>query len=105
MQLLHPDDIPTLVYANDKGEIKNFPGLYMAGRSGNFFCKPHLDDLIPLPEGSELFRLPDRRPIGVSPGDDDPMVFDHDPDAPGETIQAVAAFMSVLLGVVSQRCT
>ena len=94
MQLLHPDDIPTLVYANDKGEIKNFPGLYMAGRSGNFFCKPHLDDLIPLPEGSELFLLPDRRPIGVSPGDDDPMVFDHAPDAPGETIQAVAAFMA-----------
>lgn len=94
MQLLHPDDIPTLVYANDKGEIKNFPGLYMAGRSGNFFCKPHLDDLIPLPEGSELFLLPDRRPIGVSPGADDPMVFDHAPDAPGETIQAVAAFMA-----------
>lgn len=94
MQLLHPDDIPTLVYANDKGEIKNFPGLYMVGRSGNFFCKPHLDDLIPLPEGSELFLLPDRRPIGVSPGADDPMVFDHAPDAPGETIQAVAAFMA-----------
>jgi len=94
MQLLHPEDIPTLVYANDKGEIKNFPGLYMVGRSGNFFCKPHLDDLIPLPEGSELFLLPDRRPIGVSPGTDDPMVFDHAPDAPGETIQAVAAFMA-----------
>jgi pyruvate-formate lyase-activating enzyme len=94
MQLLHPDDIPTLVYANDKGEIKNFPELYMAGRSGNFFCKPRLDDLIPLPEGSELFLLPDRKPMGISPGDDDPIVLDHAPDAPLETIQAVAAFMA-----------
>jgi hypothetical protein len=66
----------------------------MAGRSGNFFCKPHLDDLIPLPEGSELFLLPDRKPMGISPGDNDPIVLDHDPDAPRETIQAVAAFMA-----------
>jgi hypothetical protein len=70
MQPLHPDDIPTLVYANEKGEIKNFPELSMAGRSGNFFLKPLLDDLIPLPEGSELFLLPDRMPIGISPGDE-----------------------------------
>ena len=37
MQLLHPDEIPSLVYANQKGEIKNFPEIHMAGRSGNFF--------------------------------------------------------------------
>jgi len=94
MQLLHPDDIPTLVYANQKGEIKNFPELNMAGRSGNFFSKPLLDDLIPLPEGSELFLLPDRMPIGISPIDDTPILLDHDPDAPRGKIQAVAAFMA-----------
>jgi len=94
MQLLHPDDIPTLVYANQKGEIKNFPELHMAGRSGNFFSKPNLDDLIPLPEGSELFLLPDRVPIGISPLDDAPTILDHDPDVPREKIQAVAAFMA-----------
>jgi pyruvate-formate lyase-activating enzyme len=94
MQLLHPDDIPTLVYANDKGEIKNFPELHMAGKSGNFFSKPLLDELIPLPEGSELFLLPERMPIGISPTDDAPTLLDHDPDAPNEKIQAVAAFMA-----------
>jgi len=94
MQLLHPDDIPNLVYANDRGEINNFPELSMAGRSGNFFLKPHPDDLIPLPEGSELFLLPDRRPIGIPPGDDNPVVLDHVPGAPREKIQAVAAFMA-----------
>ena len=94
MQHLHPDDIPTLVYANEKGEIKNFPELSMAGRSGNFFLKPLLDDLIPLPEGSELFLLPDRMPIGISPGDDTPILLDHDPDASCGMVQAVAAFMA-----------
>jgi pyruvate-formate lyase-activating enzyme len=94
MQVFHPDDIPTLVYANQKGEIKNFPELHMAGRSGTFFSKPLLDDLIPLPEGSELFLLPDRNPIGFLPKNDTPKLFDHNPDAPGETVQAVAAFMA-----------
>jgi pyruvate-formate lyase-activating enzyme len=94
MQVLHPDDTPSLVYANQHGEIKNFPGLYMAGRCGNFFSKPLLDDLIPLPEGSELFLLPDRVPFGISLKNDTPVLLAHDPDAPRETIQAVAAFMA-----------
>jgi len=94
MQLLHPDEIPSLVYANQKGEIKNFPEIHMAGRSGNFNFKPALEDLIPLPEGSELFLLPDRLPIGISPENDSPVLLDHDPDAPGKIIQAVAAFMA-----------
>ena len=94
MQLLHPDEIPSLVYANQKGEIKNFPEIHMAGRSGNFNFKPALEDLIPLPEGSELFLLPDRLPIGISPENDSPVMLDHDPDAPGKIIQAVAAFMA-----------
>ena len=94
MQLLHPDEIPSLVYANQKGEIKNFPEIHMAGRSGNFNFKPALEDLIPLPEGSELFLLPDRLPIGISPENDSPVMLDHDPDTPGKIIQAVAAFMA-----------
>ncbi|MBW2485528.1 MAG: radical SAM protein [Deltaproteobacteria bacterium] len=94
MPIIHPDDVPTLVYANEKGEIKNFSELYMAGRSGTFFSKPLPDDLIPLPDGSELFLLPDRKPIGISPADDGAALFDHDPAAPNEMIQAVAAFMA-----------
>jgi pyruvate-formate lyase-activating enzyme len=66
----------------------------MAGRSGNFFSKPAQEDLIPLPEGSELFLLPERLPIGISPEDNNPVLLDHDPDNPDESIQAVAAFMA-----------
>ena len=66
----------------------------MAGRSGSFYFKPALEDLIPLPEGSELFLLPERLPIGISPENGSPVLFDQDPDNPGELIQAVAAFMA-----------
>ena len=94
MRFLHPEKTPSLVYANRHGEIKNLPGLHMAGRSGNFFFRPAAAELIPLPEGSELFLLPDRMPVGISPENDDPVLLDHDPDNPGETVQAVAAFMA-----------
>ena len=94
MQLLHPDEIPSLVYANRQGEIKNFPDIHMAGRSGSFYFNPALEDLIPLPEGSELFLLPERLPIGISSENDSPVLFDQDPDNPGGVIQAVAAFMA-----------
>ena len=94
MQPQHPDAVPSLVYANQHGEIKNFPGLQMAGRRGNFFYRPEIEDLIPLPEGSELFLLPDRLPIGITPNTDSPHLLDHAPDGSSETIQAVAAFMA-----------
>jgi pyruvate-formate lyase-activating enzyme len=94
MQQYHPEDTPSLVYANQKGEIKNFSGLYMAGRSGNLFFKPEYIDLIPLPEGSELFLLPDRLPVGITPATDDLMALEYDPEEPDNAIQAVAAFMA-----------
>ena len=91
MQLVHPEETPSLVFANQRGEIKNFPGLHMAGRSGNFFSRPTSEELIPLPEGSELFLLPERIPIGISPENNNPVLLDHDPDNSDEKIQAVAA--------------
>jgi pyruvate-formate lyase-activating enzyme len=94
MQQYYPEDTPSLVYANQKGEIKNFSGLYMAGRSGNCFLKPENIDLIPLPEGSELFLLPDRLPVGFSPSTEELMALAYDPDEPNNAIQAVAAFMA-----------
>lgn len=94
MQPQHPHETPSLVYANQQGEIKNFPGIHMAGRSGNFFFKPAPEELIPLPEGSELFLLPERTPIGISPENETPVLLHNDPDNPQEKIQAVAAFMA-----------
>ncbi|MDP2104805.1 MAG: radical SAM protein, partial [Desulfobulbaceae bacterium] len=68
----HPEQMPCLLFANSKGEIQEFPELWMAGRSGYHYAKPALTDLIPLPEGSELFVLPGRLPIGIDPADGQP---------------------------------
>ncbi len=85
-------DYPRLLYANRKGEIFDYPGLGMAGRSGNGFFQPNLEDLIPLPPGSELFVIPDAVPIAWDPYQKDFVVFDT--EISGQRVQAVAAFMA-----------
>jgi pyruvate-formate lyase-activating enzyme len=94
MDIVHPTTFPSLVYANDKGEICDLPDLAMAGRSGREHCHPQLADLIPLPEGSELFVLDDRLPIGVDPASGEFRKLDDDPECPGQKVRAVAAFMA-----------
>lgn len=90
----HPPTLPFMVYANNAGEIKEFTGLRMAGGSWGRFSPPDLADLIPLPEGSELFALPDRFPVGIDPESKEPLLVDRNPEYPDEGIQAVAAFMA-----------
>ncbi len=85
-------DYPHMLYANRKGEIFDYPGLKMAGRSGKTFFCPDPKGLIPLPEGSELFVIPDSRPIAWDPYQDDFVVFDT--EFSGDRAQAVAAFMA-----------
>ena len=46
---------PALVFANQKGEIREYPGLLMAGSAAGQFYEPEIEDLIELPSGSELF--------------------------------------------------
>lgn len=66
----------------------------MVGMSNGQFFKPKLDELIPLPEGSELFTLPDRLPVAWHPEDDEPVLLEEDPFGTGNSVQAVAAFMA-----------
>ncbi|MFZ5765011.1 MAG: radical SAM protein [Thermodesulfobacteriota bacterium] len=94
MKPQHPDRLPSLVFATATGEIQDFPELEMAGRSGSWFFRPEPADLIPLPEGSELFVLPDRLPIGIERHSGDPVLLDADPFDGHSPIQAVAAFMA-----------
>jgi pyruvate-formate lyase-activating enzyme len=91
---IHPNALPSLVFANRQGEIKDFPELTMAGRSGHWLFAPEPADLIPLPPGSELFVLPNRQPVGIDPQSGEPILLTESPDDPAEGIQAVAAFMA-----------
>ncbi|ADH84781.1 radical SAM protein [Desulfurivibrio alkaliphilus] len=103
----HPDHTPSLVYANARGEIKDLPDLLMAGRSGLDFQPPSLQALIPLPPGSELFVLPQRRPVGIDPDSGEALLLEDDPAEPGAPAQAVAAFIApahtAILGAAYQR--
>ena len=93
MPSCHPNQVPSLVYANSSGEILDHPGLQMAGNSCGRASLPQTDDLIELPEGSELFVLPGRLPVGFEHNSDTPTSLTTDPFSP-EAPQAVAAFMA-----------
>ncbi len=91
---IHPHKIPNMVYANAQGEILDLPDLEMAGRAGRWFFRPELTDIIPLPEGSDVFVLPNRMPIGIEPATGDPVLVNENPEGAHLGIQAVAGFMS-----------
>lgn len=94
MPAIHPQEAPCLVYADQAGEIIDFPELIMAGRSGDGFDRPVPEDLVPLPAGSELFVLPGRLPVGFDPVVDEYVMLDKNPVDGRTGIQAVAAFMA-----------
>ncbi len=94
MESPHPRAIPFLVFANAKGEIQEYNGLKMAGSSAGNFHQPEPEDLIELPEGSELFILPGRQPVGIECDSHEPALLAENPYNEAEQVQAVAAFMA-----------
>jgi len=55
--------LPKLLYADAKGNIFDHPFLTMAGMSGAEAVLPETVELIPLPEDSRLFTIPDTPPL------------------------------------------
>lgn len=90
----HPAGQPSLVFADADGNITDFPDLDAAGMSYETCLLPDKTDFIPLPEGSELFVLPGRLPVGCDKISKEPLLLGEDPFFPGSSFQAVAAFIS-----------
>lgn len=90
----HPEAIPSLVFADKDGNIRDLEELAMSGMSCGDHHLPDLTDLIPLPEGSELFTLPGRLPVGWPPNAPEPVFLSEDPEEPGQPVHAVAAFIA-----------
>ncbi|WP_417910917.1 radical SAM protein [Candidatus Electronema sp. PJ] len=88
------DKRPALVFANSRGEIMDYNGLEMAGRSADQFYRLEPEELIPLPEGSELFVLPGRLPIGIETESGEPELLAENPYDGSSEVSAVAAFMA-----------
>jgi len=90
----HPTHFPALLFADGEGNVQEFTELEMVGMSNGNFIHPALEDLIPLPEGSELFALPDRLPVGWDRTAEEPVLLSENPYSKGKPVQAVAAFMA-----------
>ncbi|MDR2727357.1 MAG: radical SAM protein, partial [Deltaproteobacteria bacterium] len=58
---------PHLVVADAAGHIYDHPDLLLLCRRGQEWGLPRPDELMPLPDESELFRLPGRRAVGFDP--------------------------------------
>ncbi len=57
---------PFAVYSDGQGNIFEDPKIFAAGRSGNQIYPLYLDEMIPLPYGSDLFELPGRKVQGFN---------------------------------------
>ncbi len=81
------------VIADADGEVFEHPELLMAGMNGMTVCHPEESELIPLPEGSRLFTIPDTPPIGFDRNSGQQRTIDSLPaDWGGGRAQAVSAF-------------
>jgi pyruvate-formate lyase-activating enzyme len=58
---------PVMVFADADGNVYDHPDLLMLVRRGRELTLPRPDELIPLPEGSDLYLLPGRHALGLDP--------------------------------------
>ena len=70
----HPKRIPNLVYSDGEGNIFDDADTLMSGRSGFDVVALDTNDFIELPDGSDLFELPGRHPIGFDKKTGEPVV-------------------------------
>jgi len=87
-------NIPRLLFADYEGNIYEHPELLMTGMSFNECVIPAPDEIVELPPYSKLFFLPDTKPIGYDPLEDEFVVLDEI-DIEGDRIKCfgVSAFM------------
>lgn len=80
------------LYANAAGEIMEHPYLGLLGRSGNQWLIPENSEMMPLPLGSSLVKIPNHLAVGIDP-DGRPACIESDPLEAGQAAWAVAALL------------
>ena len=53
------------LFANERGELMEYPGIGMLGRSGSDWVVPEEIEMIPLPRGASLVSVPGCIPVGL----------------------------------------
>lgn len=87
-------DKPSLLFADKSGNIMEYEPLAMVARSGDYLVPIDMDELIDIPEGSHLYILPDRHPVGLDKQTGEIVVLERNPYDPSQEAFAVAAFLS-----------
>lgn len=64
-EILHPKGTPYLLYSDGEGNIYEDTSLYAIGRTGWDAIPVENEEWIELPDGGQLYELPDRRGIGI----------------------------------------
>lgn len=77
------------LFATEGGDLLEFPGLEMLGRSGNQWVVPEPGEMMLLPKGASLVAVPGQLPVGWD--GHRPRLLDHKPTRP--SVQAVAALL------------
>lgn len=87
---------PRMLMADAKGHIFDHPDLLLVCRRGEEWALPRPDELMPLPDESELFLLPGRHAVGLNPETGDIETLDELAvaafAAPGHTLAAHPAY-------------
>lgn len=87
-----PSTPPRLVLAAPDGELRDHPELEAVGVCGPEPVPIPREDWIPVPDGSDLYTLPGRSPVGLDPADGE-LAF-LEPDEGDEVVDAAAAFLA-----------
>ena len=82
------------VVANPSGEIFDLEGYAAVGMAGASLDPLSVEESLPLPHGSELMYLPDRRPVLYNLSTKRLEVMDRNPFRPDEALLPVAVFNS-----------
>jgi pyruvate-formate lyase-activating enzyme len=88
------DATPDLVFADSKGNIMEFPGLAMVGRSGDYLLPISTEETITIPEGTQLYVIPGRFPIGMDRKTGEIIILTENPYDGSSPVHAVATFLS-----------
>jgi pyruvate-formate lyase-activating enzyme len=81
--------------ADEQGEVFEHPELFLAGMNGSEVVRPQGKEMIPMPEGSRLFTIPQTPPIGFDRRSGKQLTTGRLPQQwGGGAIQAVSAFLT-----------
>ena len=85
-----------MAFCDPEGRIYDHPELEMLGWDGECWRAVEPDEVMPVPEGSDFFTLPGRRPAGYDPVEDRVVVLDE-PDVFAASVFLAPAYLRLLL--------